>query len=238
MHVLLKENGGLGYLVGWVMTVLQDASAFLNLKPGAHASPNAAARARSAAPGTRKAAQKPSAEASSPPPIGPRAKPVDVAEEATPKAAPCRSGGAACFMARLATGMAQPRNRLVARRNAQSSGTLVTRAWGIAASPASARAPTITRRVPNRLASLPPSKEAQGRHQRPGANDPTRLGGNLARGARQGMDETRKGDGGARDRHVDREQDEKTREQQPVGEARAMRAGAFFPLRFFGLVSM
>jgi hypothetical protein len=52
------------------------------------------------------------------------------------------------------------------------------------------------------------------------------------------MDEAWKGDRGARDRHVDREQDEKTREQQPVRQGSALRAGAFFLLRLFDLVSM
>jgi hypothetical protein len=139
--------------------VRQDPSSFPDRRGGAHARPKAAARARSAAPGTRKAAQNPNAEESRPPPIGPSAKPIEVADEATPKAAPCRAGDAASFMARLAAGMAQPTNTPVARRNAQSSGTLVTRAWGIAASPASAREAVITRRVPNLLASLPPSNE-------------------------------------------------------------------------------
>src|SRR5215211_4966876 len=141
------------------MTFLYDLSPFPDRRHDAHPKTKVAARTRSVAPGTKKAAQNPNAETSRPPPIGPRAKPIEVAEEATPKAAPSRSGGAASFIARLATGIAQPRNRLVMRRSAQSSGTLVTRAWGTAASPASARAPTIRGRVPNRPASLPPSSD-------------------------------------------------------------------------------
>jgi hypothetical protein len=70
------------------MTFLQDLSLFPDRRRGAHTKPKMSARTRSAAPGTKKAAQNPNAEASRPPPIGSRAKPVEVAEEPTPKAAP------------------------------------------------------------------------------------------------------------------------------------------------------
>lgn len=155
-----KEEGSvprLSYPVRWLMTFLQDLGLFPDRKRGAHTMPKMIARTRSAAPGTKKAAQNPNAEASKPPPIGPRTKPLEVAEEATPKAAPCRSGGATSFMAKLATGMVQPKNRLAVSRNTQSSVTLAAKAWGIAASPASASDITIIHCGPKRLASLPPS---------------------------------------------------------------------------------
>jgi hypothetical protein len=86
-----KEEGSvprLSYPVRCVMTFLQDLSLFPDRRRGAHTKPKMTARTRSAAPGTKKAAQNPNAEASRPPPIGSRAKPVEVAEEPTPKAAP------------------------------------------------------------------------------------------------------------------------------------------------------
>jgi hypothetical protein len=60
-------------------------------------------------------------------------------------------------MTKLATGITQPKNRLAVRRNTQSSVTFAAKAWGIAASPASARGITIIHCGPKRLASLPPS---------------------------------------------------------------------------------
>lgn len=75
------------------MTLLQDSNPFPDHRRGTPANTKVATRTSSAAPGTRKTAQNPNAEASKPPPIGPRAKPAEVAEEAMPKAAPCRSGG-------------------------------------------------------------------------------------------------------------------------------------------------
>src|SRR5919202_3029407 len=157
-----KEEGlvpRLSYPVRWLMTFLQDLGLFPDRKRGAHTMPKMIARTRSAAPGTRKAAQNPNAEASKPPPIGPRAKPAEVAEEAMPKAVPCRSGGATSFITKFATGMAQPKNRLVMRRNTQSSVTFAAKAWSIAVTPASASDIAINHRGPKRLTSLPPSSE-------------------------------------------------------------------------------
>jgi hypothetical protein len=95
----------------------QDLSPFPECRRGAHPKPKVAARTSSAAPGIKKAAQNPNAETSRPPPIGPRAKPDEVAEEAAPKAAPCRPRGALSLIVRLAMGMVQPKNRLAVRRN-------------------------------------------------------------------------------------------------------------------------
>src|SRR4028118_2045958 len=100
------------------------------------------------APGTRKADPKPKEAASRPPPTGPTAKPMEVAEEATPKASPWRPAGAADFMARFATGMAQPMKRLARRRRTQIWGTLSAKAWGRAANPPRARETTMTRPAP------------------------------------------------------------------------------------------
>src|SRR3712207_8249304 len=116
-------------------------------------------------PGTRKADQKPKEAASRPPPTGPRAKPIEVAEEATPKASPWRPAGAADFMARFETGMAQPMKRLVRRRRAQSSGTFCERAWGRAARPARASETTMTRRAAEPAGSGKPTSARQARQQ-------------------------------------------------------------------------